>query len=167
MQVPDAKGWSPSPKTITNKHGFLAGALTAAVIANHIPANPCTGLGMPKDDDPREMVFLTREQFAHLHSAVTPYWQPMVEFLIASGARWGEVAALRPSDVDPTAGTVRISRSWKQRSDGYRLGTTKTRKSRRTINVPTTVLDKLDEEGALEGHCDRRLPTHRSPFEQR
>jgi integrase len=96
-------------------------------------------MGMPRDDDPREIVFLSGEQFAHLHSSVTPFWQPMVEFLVVSGTRWGEAAALRPSDVDRDAGTVEIKRSWKQGSGGYRLGAPKTRKSRRTINVPKSV----------------------------
>lgn len=144
MAKPDANGWRPSAKTITNKHGFLAGALNAAVSANHIPANPCTGMGMPKNDDPREAIFLTREQFALLRSTVTSPWQPMVEFLVASGARWGEAAALRPVDVNREDGTVRISQSWKQGSGGYRLGSTKTKKGMRTINVPKSVLDKLD-----------------------
>lgn len=144
MDTPNAKGRRPSAKTITNKHGFLAGALNAAVAAKHIPANPCTGMGMPKDDDPREMTFLTHEQFALLHSKVTAPWQPMVEFLVASGARWGEAAALRPGDVNREDGTVRISQSWKQGVGGYRLGSTKTKKGNRTINVPKTVLDKLD-----------------------
>ena len=110
------KGWTPSAKTITNKHGFLAGALNAAVALKHVPANPCTGMGMPSDDDPREIVFLSSDQFAHLHSSVTPFWQPMVEFLVVSGTRWGEAAALRPSDVDRDAGTVEIKRAWKQGS---------------------------------------------------
>jgi integrase len=70
LQLPNARGKIPSAKTVTNKHGFVAGALNAAVSHNPpiIPANPCTGLGMPNDDDHREMIFLTREQFALLHS---------------------------------------------------------------------------------------------------
>jgi integrase len=42
---------------------------------------------------------------------------------------------------------VRIRQSWKQGTGGYRLGTTKTTKSRRTINVSTSTLDKLDYSG--------------------
>ena len=34
----------------------------------------------------------------------------MVEFLVASGARIGEVTALKPGDVDPAARTVWIAR---------------------------------------------------------
>lgn len=144
MEKLDEKGWRPSAKTITNKHGFLAGALNAAVAAKRIPASPCASMRMPKNDDPHETIFLTREQFALLHSKVTAPWQPMVEFLVASGARWGEASALRPGDVNREDGTVRISQSWKQGSGGYRLGSTKTRKGLRTINVPKSVLDKLD-----------------------
>ena len=68
MQEPDEDGWTPSVKTMANKRGFLAGALNAAVAPKHIPANPCADIDMPRDDDPREMVFLSRDQFAHLHS---------------------------------------------------------------------------------------------------
>jgi integrase len=118
--------------------------MNAAVAAGHISANPSTGMRMPGDDDPREMIFLTRDQFTHLLANIAEYWQPMVRFLAASGARWGEVAALRPRDVDRQAGTVKIRQSWKQGVGGYRIGTTKTSKSKRTINVPRSVLETLD-----------------------
>lgn len=144
MREPDASGWAPGAKTIANKHGFLAGALNAAVAAGHIPTNPCAGIGLPRDDDAHERMFLTREQFALLRDAVTEYWRPLVEFLVASGCRWGEAAALRPGDVDREAGTVRIVRSWKYGNGGYRTGATKTPKSKRTINLPKSVLDQLD-----------------------
>ena len=78
---------------------------------------------------------------------VTEPWRPLVEFLVASGARWGEVTALRPIDVDRATGTVRITRAWKPIAGGYELGPPKTRKSIRTMNVPATVLDKLDYSG--------------------
>jgi integrase len=143
LAEPSKAGKKPSAKTIHNKHGFLAGALNAAVTAGQISTNPCAGVRLPRDEH-TEMVFLSREQFAELLGAVTEYWRPLVEFLVASGARWGEVTALQPADVDRDAGTVRIARAWKHRGGGYRIGPPKTRKSRRTINVPTSVLGKLD-----------------------
>lgn len=146
MMEADEDGQKPAAKTVANKHGFLAGAMNAAVAAGHIVTSPCTGIRMPRDE-PREMVFLSREQYAALREAVTEPWRPLVEFLVASGARWGEAAALQPGDVDREEGTVRIVRSWKHGDGGYRLGAPKTRKSRRTINVPASVLDKLDYTG--------------------
>jgi integrase len=144
MGEPDEDGKQPSAKTIRNKHMFLAGALNAAVAAGRIPSNPCMGIRLPRDEEVHEMLFLTHEQFATLVDAVTPHWKPLVEFLVASGCRWGEAVAVQPGDINLDAGTVRISRSWKHGSGGYRIGATKTSKSRRTINVPKSVLNKLD-----------------------
>lgn len=102
-----------SGKTIANKHGFLSSALNAAVRAGHIPSNPAAGQRLPTSER-ADMVCLTREEFAKLLAAVTEPWRPLVEFLVASGCRGGEATALRPSDVDRKAGTVRITRAWKR-----------------------------------------------------
>lgn len=131
-------------KTIANKHALLSAALTAAVTAGHIPTNPAAGTRLPRDE-PDEMVFLERDQYRALLAEIPDVWRPLVEFLVASGARWSEATALKPSDVDRVRGTVRITRAWKR--GPYRIGPTKTRKSVRTINVATTVLDKLDYTG--------------------
>jgi integrase len=133
-----------SPKTIHNKHGFLSGALAKAV-PTLIPSNPAAGRRLPRgsgDDD--EMRMLTREEFAALLEATTEYWRPLMEFLVASGARWGEVVALKPSDVDRANGSVKIRRAWKYSSAGYEIGPPKTKRSRRTIRIPAGVLDQLD-----------------------
>jgi integrase len=135
-----------SGKTIANKQRFLSGALNAAVTAGHIASNPCRGLRLPRWER-REMVFLTESEFGTLLNAVTEYWRPFVMFLVASGARWSEATALRPSDVDIAQGTVRISRAWKVTSDGRKLGPPKSSKSVRTINVADSVLAKLDYTG--------------------
>ncbi len=95
------------------------------------------------------MVCLSKEEFSRLLTSVTEPWRPLVEFLVASGRRWGEVTALRPSDVDRAAGTVRITRAWKRTYDrgGYEIGPPKTKKSVRTVNMPKAVLEKLDYSG--------------------
>lgn len=142
VQVMTDKG--NSGKTIANKHGFLASALNAAVRAGHIPTNPASGIRLPRTERP-EIVFLSGEEFSQLHDAVTDHWKPMVEFLVASGARFGEVAALRPGDVDRDQATVRISRAFKRTyaTGGIELGPPKSKRSVRTIDVPASVLDKL------------------------
>ncbi|QFG08432.1 tyrosine integrase [Mycobacterium phage Guanica15] len=138
-----------SGKTIANKHGFLSSALNVAAAKGHIAGNPAIGgagiVEVPRTER-REMVFLSREQYAKLHDNITLPWQPLVEFLVASGARWGEVTALRPSDVNRDDCTVRISRAWKRTYErgGYAIGAPKTERSRRLINVDASVLDKLD-----------------------
>ena len=136
-----------SPKTIRNKHGFLSSALGKAVPA-HIPSNPAAGRRLPRgsgDDD--EIRMLTRDEYAALLEATTEPWRPLLEFMVASGARWGEVVALKPSDVDRATGAVKIRRAWKHSSAGYVIGPPKTKRSRRTIRIPARVLDQLDYSG--------------------
>lgn len=134
-----------APKTISNKHGFLSGALAAAV-PKHIPANPAAGRRLPRgegEDEADEIRMLTHDEFKLLLAETTEYWRPMVEFMVRSGFRWGEVSALKPSDVDRAAGTVRVRRAWKLSSTGYTIGPPKTKRSRRKIDMPKSILDQL------------------------
>ncbi|UVO12853.1 site-specific integrase [Mycobacterium sp. SVM_VP21] len=148
--TPRAKtGRPPSAKTIRNLHGFLSASLNAAIKAGHLGFNPAAGRKLPRRtagdrEDRAEMRMLTRVEFAALRDAATDYWRPLIEFMVVAGCRWGEVSALKPSDVDRDAQTVRIVRAWKYSSSGYEIGTTKTTRSKRVINVPGPVLDKLD-----------------------
>jgi integrase len=141
----DLSGKGASGKTIANKHGFLSSALNAAVRAGRIPSNPAAGQRLPTSER-QEMVCLSHEDFSRLLDNIPEFWRPLVEFLVASGCRWGEATALKPSDIDRANSTVRIARAWKRTYDrgGYEIGPPKTKKSVRTINVPKTVLNKLD-----------------------
>lgn len=129
--------------TMQNKHGFLSGALKQAVKDGHLAANPCDGVKLPRTEE-RETVFLTRDEYRILKASFSEHYQPFVEFLVASGCRFNEATALRPSDVNRDAGTVRIARAWKQDGTSYTMGAPKTKKSNRIIDVPKQVLGQLD-----------------------
>ena len=133
------------PKTIANRHGFLSAALNAAVRANEIPSNPAAGMKLPSGEK-AEMCFLTEDEYALLRESATEYWRPMLDFMVVSGVRLGELAGLKPTDVDRNRNTVHIGRSRKRTYDstGYEIGPTKTKKSNRTISVDPDVLDALD-----------------------
>ncbi|TDH48717.1 site-specific integrase [Mycobacterium eburneum] len=143
-----------APKTIKNKHGFLSGALGDAVAKGHIAANPAAGRRLPRhtgdpaglddDDDDGDMRMLSRDEFDKLLAATTEYWRPLMEFLVYSGCRWGEAVALKPRHVNRKTGVVRIRQAWKKSSKGHHIGPTKTKRSRREINVPVRILDQLD-----------------------
>ena len=134
-----------SVKSIANKYGFLSGALAVAVIQGHIAANPADNRRLPRGKgDADEIRALSRDEYDQLMAAITEHWRPFLEFLVASGFRWGEATALKPEDVDRVAGTVKVRRAWQYDSTGYHLGPPKTARSRRTVNIPKSVLDKLD-----------------------
>lgn len=136
-----------SNKTLSNKYGFLSGALNAAV-PKQIPANPAAGRKLIRaagGEDDHDVRMLTREEFDALLAATTEHWRPLVEFLVATGVRWGEAVALQPKHVDLRHHTVKIRQAWKySETKGYYLGPPKTKRSRREIDVPASILDRID-----------------------
>lgn len=142
-------GMTGSAKTIKNKHVFLASALKRAVAELRIPFNPCSGIRLPRSEK-AEMAFLSLAEYRSVHDAIAPEHKVFLEFLVSSGCRWSEATALKPSDVNRSSCTVRISRAWKQLPSGagFEIGPPKTPRSVRTINVPKEVLDQLDYSGS-------------------
>lgn len=110
-------------------------------------ANPAAGVRLPRTVQ-REMTFLTPGEFALLRTSFTPRWWSLLDFLVASGCRFSEATALMPGDVDRAKNTVRVNRAWKRvpgtEDAKYELGSPKTRRSIRTINVPASVLNQLE-----------------------
>lgn len=134
-----------APKTISNRHGFLSAGLNAAVKAGEMPANPAAGTRLPRGEK-AEMCFLTHDEFDVFWGCFTERWRPLINFMVASGARLGELNALKPSDVNRERCTVHIGKSRKRTYDGtgYEIGATKTKRSNRTISIERDFLDALD-----------------------
>jgi integrase len=64
--------------------------------------------------------------------------------------RWGEVTALRRSDLDLTAGTVRVRAAFIERSTGeILLGPPKSRAGRRVVGIPQAIIPVLREHLAV------------------
>lgn len=131
-----------SGKTIQIKHAFLSGALKAAVRAGKIDRNPCENRRLPRTV-PQEMVFLTRDEFTQVHTAINqPMLADLAMWLVSTGMRFGEATALAPDDVDLDAATARITKAWKHTGAYNReLGPPKSRRSVRTINLPAQALE--------------------------
>lgn len=132
-------------KSIANARGLISAAFDEAVIEGLIDRNPCRGLKLPRtgEDERREMVCLDYDEFARLYEQIPEQHQPLVLTLVGTGARWGEVTALRVGDVDLKAATIRIVRAWKRLPGGITIGPTKTRRSRRTVKLPPELVDEL------------------------
>ncbi|MFX0573041.1 tyrosine-type recombinase/integrase [Nocardia nepalensis] len=133
-------------KTIANKHGVLFGILKKLARRGVIPSNPCEQTELPRVVR-AEMCHLEPEEFAALLRALPERWRLLVEFLVASGARWGEVTALRVRDINRRAATARIHKAWKYTGGKRRLGPPKTKKSTRTLNLPIGLVAKLPLDG--------------------
>jgi len=139
-----AKGLSG--KTIRNVHGFLSGALNEAVRQKLLPENPCAAMRMPTTSHKtREMVFLSREEFADLYSRIDPHYQPLVLTLVGTGMRFGEATALMVGDVDLKHSSLRVKQAWKMTGTSTReLGAPKSKRSIRTIPLAPEVRAALE-----------------------
>jgi integrase len=135
-------------KTVANAHGLLSAMLATAALDDLVQSNPCKGVRLPRRTahEVVEHRFLSHEEFARLLAEIPEHYQPLIMLLAGTGMRWGEAEALEVADIDIARSTVRISKGIKwDVSKGTRLvGPPKTPRSRRTIALPTQVVDLLD-----------------------
>jgi integrase len=99
-----------------------------------------------------EVPILTRDQITSVIDALrgTKIF-PHVMILVSSGIRRGELMALRWSDIDFGANTVRVQRSVEAtKSHGLRIKPPKTRHGRRTITLPAVAISTLKEHRLAE-----------------
>lgn len=133
-----------SHKSLKNQRGLLAAVCDRAVDLRYLPSNPTKRLQLPraKEAERREMRILTAEELAGIFDRVHPHYRLFVMFLAGMGCRYGEAVALQVQDVDLP--DVRIRRALKWSPDNKRtVGATKTRRSNRTVRVPTKLRPML------------------------
>jgi integrase len=152
------QGKGLSAKTIANHHGFLSAAMSTAVRLKLREGNPCDGITLPKDDATEEkMRFMSAKESVDVVNAHPERYRAFVEFLRATGGRFGEATALRSGDfkLDDAVPSVRIERAWKRGGDGaFYVGAPKTKKSRRSVSLPPStvaVVRPLVEAAAAKG----------------
>lgn len=69
----------------------------------------------------------------------------LATWLVTTGMRFSEAAALTPADIDADAKTCRINKAWKYSGDYQpEIGPPKTKKSIRTISLPPAALEAVD-----------------------
>lgn len=136
-----------APKSIHNMHGLLSAAMKTAELLNYVPRNPCRGVPLPtveKAGD--EAMFLTHAEFSMVVNGVHEPYKTLVQFLVMTGARFGEATALTVADIDllSTPPTARINKAWKRDAQcGYYIGPTKTGAGKRTIGLNPALVDLL------------------------
>ncbi len=137
-----------SPSSVHRHAAVISAALTQGVKWGWIDTSPATKARPPSPTATRKLVIPTTKQVATLIKAAQsddPVMAAAIALAFVTGARRGELAALRWSDVDLGAGTVRIERSLSQ------VGTVLTERSART-NCGRTVAIDARTIAALERH---------------
>lgn len=135
-------------QTRKNRWAVLTNIFKTAVAEGIIPKSPHVGIkvGRRTEHETTEHRYLTIAEFTAILAASPEHYRPLLLTLAGTGMRWGEAAALQVADVDLDAATVRVVKT--VRADptapgGKTVGPVKTRKGRRTITLPSHVVDAL------------------------
>jgi integrase len=136
-----------APKSIKNMHGLLSAAMKTAELLGYVSRNPCHGVPLPTveraEDD---ALFLTHAELSLLTRGMHAPYKTLVQFLVMTGARFGEATALKVADIDLLSKppTARINKAWKRDGQSrYYLGPTKTRAGKRSVGLNPALVDLL------------------------
>ncbi len=144
-------GRALSPRTVLGAHRVLHRMLARVVEVEMLARNVASVVELPKVED-KEIQILLADQIQPVLAALEGHPLQAVGVLaLSSGARRGELLALRWSDVDLDGGTMRIERSLEQTKAGLKFKAPKTKHGRRVVTLPPIALD------ALRAHRRRQL----------
>jgi len=100
----------------------------------------------PPKPEPVDIVSLTANELADTLSKLEGHpFRVVVAFALGTGARRGEIAAMRWSDIDLDKATARIERALEQSKSGIRVKLPKSKAGRRSISLPAFVISALHE----------------------
>lgn len=125
---------------VANWRGIISSALRAAQARNLRPDNPMAGVRLPRADERPVRAWTADEARKLLDAARGSPHEAWLWLALGTGARLGELRALRRTDIDAAALTVRITRSCDSHTN--EMGPTKTGRSR-TVDLPAEAMPAL------------------------
>ena len=154
---PDESGEKLSPATVRRKLAVLQSMLTLATKLGYISNNPADAkrLTLPKMPRPEIEIF-TKQQASYILQCLKDeslQFQAMIQLAIFTGAREGELVALKFSDIDFTTRKMTISRSaYKLKGEPVRTKAPKSGRARTvTLNASCVeLLQRLKQQHLLE-----------------
>ena len=116
-----------SAKSIANRHGLLSSIMKHGMAKMHLRAdNPCAVSELPEStsatSEARQIRFFQPKEWALFRTALDTIFHLLMDLLLATGIRWGEVSALRVGDVtfsgegEDRQANISIVRAWSRRA---------------------------------------------------
>ena len=142
-----SSGESYSPDYLKNVHTQLSCIFNHAIKYYGLQINPAAKAGNMGSEQPKEMLFWTKEEYLKFIDAMMD--KPMLyyafEILYWCGIREGELLALTPADFDFKRKTLRINKSYQRLQGKDVITTPKTKKSNRVIQMPDFLCDEIQD----------------------
>lgn len=133
-------GIGKSPTVVARAYGILAGILDVAEKDRRILSNPARGVRLPRKVSSRARRYLTHDE---LWAVAEASGRPALVLTLGyCGLRWGELVALRVSDVNFLRGRISVTRNVVEVHGEFHPGTPKTHESRQ-VPVPAAILAHL------------------------
>ena len=128
-------------------HNQLSAIFNHAVRFYDLRANPASKAGNMGNEERREMLFWTKEEYQKFAAEMMdkPVSYYAFEMLYWCGIREGELLALTPADFDFQNSTVRINKSYQRLKGQDVITSPKTKKSNRTIQMPDFLCQEMQE----------------------
>lgn len=128
-----------SGQTVKRCVHLLSASLAAAVDAEVIEVNPAARLKVDVTGGVVHERYLSRDEYPLLLAQMpTERDRLILDLLVYTGMRWGEMAGLHTARIDLDGGRVRVAESWDERS-GLMKGTPKGKRPRVVPLLPDLV----------------------------
>ncbi len=123
---------------------LLAQILASAVKAKKLRQSPIGDVQTKPKPKRKEVEVLHEGEIATLLAHLENHWLRMpVLMAVATGMRRGEIVSLRWADTNIANGTLQVARSVEEVGGVYSFKSPKTERSRRTIQLPTSLVEEL------------------------
>jgi len=142
--VADLAAKEYAPATIRKAYQLLCRTFDAAVNSGVILRTPCRGVQLPANDT-AEMRFLSPTEIQELADAINPRFRALVLTGAYTGARFGELAALRVDDFNSEDHHIQITRSLSKVNGHLHVGEPKTQAARRRVTLPAWLTRLLEQ----------------------
>ena len=140
------------PKTINYVIDELSSILNGAIIDNIIIKNPCLGVKQLKETEKAtetiHRALTAEEQSAFMEELKGSFYYEFIAFMLCTGARCGEVAALTWGDIDRKAELIHINKTTTYSKGGqFEVGnSTKTEAGKRDIPLLPNIKEILQKQ---------------------
>lgn len=136
-----------SPATARHALGVLRRVFDHALRDGAVYRNPATGIRLPKVQGNDPCPLTHEELWALADHLPSPRDRLLVLVAGYCGLRWGELAALRWSDVDLASRRLRVARSYSEEAPRGEMAPVKDHQAR-SVPVPAIVLEELAGYGS-------------------
>lgn len=147
MNATTAKGDPYSRTYIRQLQAELACIFNYAVKFYDLPENPCAKAGTVGKGETSEMQFWTIDEFRTFIEGLSDRKPAYMAFtmLYYTGLREGELLALTPADINLTASTVSVTKTYQRIHRQDVVTAPKTTKSNRVVTLPDTLCAALEQ----------------------